>query len=187
MWRVRRSFPECVTHEVLELVGSVLRLPSWIRAEQRMVVPEHQAQENFRHDSSADRTKLRSSDRNLFLHRNFDFYLWGLHGLCQDIGPERTVFPKHGTDCVNANGRWIAGVLFVHAFADNDVLILHDWHTHRSSNLLPRWKTQAPRPLKIALREGRGVGCNDGGKIGKRIHDGGIDAIGKLESLLILI
>src|SRR5215469_587128 len=114
-----------------------------------MAVSEQQAQEDFRYDPSANRPKLRSRDRDLFLYGNLHFGLM-LHGFCEDVGPQRTIVLKHGSNRIDANDRRVRGVLLVHSLANEDILVVHRLNAHGPGYVLARRQTEAPTPLKIA-------------------------------------
>ena len=67
-----------------------------MEAQQGLGVGVHQAEEDLRDESAAHRPKLRRIDRRIFGDdRDLDA-LDMVHGLRQDIGPERTVIRKNG-------------------------------------------------------------------------------------------
>src|SRR5439155_13188922 len=115
------SFSKSVVYEVLERVAARFRRPCRIQAKQRMVVPEYQPKEDFRHNSPANGAKPGSGDRNFLFHWNFNIFLV-LHRLCQNVSPQWAVTLEHLAERGDTHGL-LTLVRLVDAFADQDVLV----------------------------------------------------------------
>src|ERR1700676_4360288 len=108
-----------------------------------------------------------------------------MHGLRQNIGPQRTVLHEdraHGGDADRLfpdRGWWI------NTLANQDVFVVHYRDLHGFGNVLSGRKPKTPPSLEIALRQGRRVGCPGLRPPRERIYDGGIYSVGKLEPFFV--
>src|SRR5438093_10840990 len=86
------SFSQRVVHEVLEpIISTIVRLPNFIRVQDRTRIAEQQTQEHLGNNATSDWSQSgRVYDHIFFFHRNHHRLL-EVHSFGKNISPQRTI------------------------------------------------------------------------------------------------